>query len=263
MTKATWLLLRGLTRETAHWGSFAQRFEQCLPDAHTIALDLPGNGTRHRQTSPLSIAALVDFCRGELARMGVEPPYHVLAMSMGAMVAAHWAQQTPQEIAAAVLINTSMRPFNPFYQRLRPAYWGTLLRLALLPVSDETLERQVLRMTTRPGSPHEDLLTDWVGVRQLRPVRTRNAVRQLLCAARFTAQRQPPAVPILLLGSCQDQLVSVQCTRALAQQWACSMALHPTSGHDLPLDAPDWVAQQVAHWLATHQAQHASRTLVM
>ena len=245
----TWIFLRGLTRESAHWGSFPQSFGQLLPDAHIVALDLPGNGTLHQQSSPLSIAALVDFCRAEMVRLDLPPPYHLLAMSMGAMVAAQWACEAPQEVAAAVLINTSFRPFNPFYQRLRPANWGTLLRLALLPPSPENVERSVMRMTSQRGTTHAEDLASWIHVRRQRPVQANNALRQLLCAARFTARRQPPEVPVLLLGSRQDQLVNVQCTVTIARRWGCSVALHASGGHDLPLDDPQWVTQQVCHWL--------------
>jgi hypothetical protein len=30
------------------------------------------------------------------------------------------------------------------------------------------------------------------------------------------------------------------------------LIMHPSAGHDLPLDAPDWVAEAVAGWLASH-----------
>ncbi len=252
---ATWIILRGLTRETAHWGSFPQYLGHVLPDARIIALDLPGNGTLHQQRSPLNIAALVEFCRFEMARLGLAPPYHLLAMSMGAMVAAQWACEVPQEVAAAVLINTSFRPFNPVYQRLRPANWGTLLRLALLPLSPENIERSVMHMTSQRGATHADELATWIHVRRQRPVQASNALRQLLCAARFIARHQPPEVPVLLLGSRLDQLVDVQCTLRIAQHWGCSMALHTSAGHDLPLDDPQWVVQQVHHWLVNGTAR--------
>jgi pimeloyl-ACP methyl ester carboxylesterase len=35
------------------------------------------------------------------------------------MVAVEWASRYPQEIARCVLINTSMRPYSRFHQRLR------------------------------------------------------------------------------------------------------------------------------------------------
>lgn len=47
----TWLLLRGLTREAGHWGDFPRQLQAALPEARILAIDLPGNGTLHRQAS--------------------------------------------------------------------------------------------------------------------------------------------------------------------------------------------------------------------
>ena len=45
------------------------------------------------------------------------------------MVATEWLHSAPQDIASAVLVNTSMRPFSPMHRRLRPHNLPTLLRL--------------------------------------------------------------------------------------------------------------------------------------
>jgi pimeloyl-ACP methyl ester carboxylesterase len=248
--KTTWVFLRGLTRESAHWGGFVQAFQRALPNANVVVLDLPGNGVLHQQRSPLSIASLVDFCRAELLRQGYTPPYYVLAMSMGAMVTAQWAHSSQQELAGAVLINTSFRPFNPIYQRLRPRNYGRLLHMLLLRPTDAALERAVLLMTSNHASRHPDEITNWIAIRQRRPVRAGNALRQLVAAARFSASPQAPPCPVLLLGSERDGLVNVQCTRAIAQHWKSPLALHPDAGHDLPLDDPQWVIRQVQRWLS-------------
>lgn len=51
---------------------------------------------------------------------------------------------------------------------------------------------------------------------------------------------------MLLLSSDPDQLVSSQCSRAIASVWQRPLVLHPFAGHDLPLDDPQWAADQVA-----------------
>ena len=245
----TWVLLRGLTRGSAHWGDFPQVFKQVLPQAELHLMDLPGNGLRHRERSPDSVAGMVRACREELARQRIEGPVHLLAMSLGAMVAVQWAHDAPDEIAAAVLINTSVRPFSPFYQRLQPHNYPSLLRLALAGAAPREIERVVLRMTSqRPGS-HESVLQAWVDARTQHPVSARNALRQLRAAATYRAPARAPRAALLLLASEGDQLVSSRCSKALADAWACSLDLHPQAGHDLPLDDPQWVAQSVGRWL--------------
>lgn len=248
---STWILLRGLTREAAHWGDFPAVFQRALPDARTVMLDLPGNGVRHQETSPATVAGMVAACRAEVKRQGMATPVHLLAMSLGAMVAAEWARVAPSEVTACVLINTSVRPFSPMHHRLRPRNVPALLRLAWGSVAPEAAERTVLRLTSNGSDPQTAVINDWVNARTQRPVSPLNALRQLLAAARYRAPAQAPDVPMLLLASANDRLVDSRCSLSLARAWHCPLVMHPDAGHDLPLDDADWVAGQIRHWLAS------------
>jgi pimeloyl-ACP methyl ester carboxylesterase len=243
----TWVLLRGLTRESRHWGGFVDGLDHALPGQQLVPLDLPGNGLLNRHVSPSRVSEMVESCRAQLAQRQIQPPYHVLAMSLGAMVAVAWSQSYPQEVAAQVLINTSMRPFNPFYQRLLPANYAVLLKLILFGADPQQWERAVLRLTSTRSDT--SVLPLWLALRRANPVSNRNALRQLLAAARFCASPGSVLTPTLLLASEQDQLVSVECARSMARHWHCPLRLHPTAGHDLPLDDGQWVASQVCDWV--------------
>ena len=245
----TWIFLRGLTRESRHWGEFVGQFQQALPHQSVVTLDLAGNGRLNHQRSDCRVEDMVADCRTQLALRHIAPPYQLLAMSLGAMVAVAWAQSHPKEITGQVLINTSMRRFSPFYQRLRPANYVPLLRLLLSGAPPQDWERAILNMTSCGG--HEAVLQSWLALRRTHPVGRLNALRQLLAAARFVPRDEPPVTPTLLLASAQDQLVSVQCTLALARQWRCDHRIHPEAGHDLPLDDGPWVTQQVREWFLT------------
>jgi len=246
----TWIFLRGLTREAAHWGRFTADFQQALPHARIHTLDLPGNGEHHRQTSPITVAGMVAACRDERARRGIETPVSLLAMSLGAMVAAEWARVAPDELDGCVLINTSLRPFSPLLQRLKPGNYSALLRLALGGRSAKAIEQTVLRLTSNQPEQLREVIPDWTAVRRQRPVSASNAVRQLLAAARYRAPREAPGMPLLLLASEHDQLVDSRCSQAIASAWHCPLLMHPAAGHDLPLDDPRWVADQVRRWLS-------------
>lgn len=198
----------------------------------------------------MRVQDMVTHCRAQLAVRNIKPPYHVLAMSLGAMVAVAWAHEHPQEVAANVLINTSMRPFSPFYQRLRPGNYGALLKLALSGTAPAVWERAVLRLTSNHGD--ETVLPLWLALRQTSPVSRANALRQLVAAASFRAPPVKPLVPTLVLASEQDHLVSVECSRTLATHWQCTLRVHTSAGHDLPLDDGPWVAAQVREWLMNH-----------
>jgi pimeloyl-ACP methyl ester carboxylesterase len=186
----TWLLLRGLTRGAGHWGSFVGRFKEAMPHSQVIALDLPGNGVLHQQRSATTVSEMVAQCRCQLSVRAIAPPYHVLAMSLGAMVAVEWASSYPQDIAASVLINTSLRPYNPFYQRLRPDNYMTLLKLMLGRPGPLAWEQAILRMTSNQNP--SNALSEWVALRERFNVSRRNALAQLAAAARYSAPAHPP-----------------------------------------------------------------------
>jgi pimeloyl-ACP methyl ester carboxylesterase len=247
----TWVFLRGLTREARHWGDFPDRFRAAFAGApgevHIVTPDLPGNGRRHAESSPSRVEAMMEACRHELRQSGRPPPYHLLAFSLGGMVAVAWAVRHPEECRAAVLLNTSLRPYSPFHQRLRWRAWPTLL--GLLVAGGEARERAILRLTSTRAAELGAVLPDWTAWARECPVSRRNALRQLLAAARFSAPEAPP-IPLLLLAGSGDRLVDPRCSRGLARAWGARFAAHPTAGHDLPLDDGDWVAEQVRAWLA-------------
>ena len=128
----TWVLLRGLMRQQRHWGDFPATLGAALPGAAIVTPDLPGNGQRHAMDSATRVCAMVECCREHLLARGLKPPYRLLALSLGGMVAVEWASRYPHEIASCVLINTSMRPYSPFYRRLRWQNYPALLRQLLL-----------------------------------------------------------------------------------------------------------------------------------
>jgi pimeloyl-ACP methyl ester carboxylesterase len=244
---ATWVFIRGLVRERRHWGAFVATFEAMVPQSHVVAIDLPGNGQLHLQRSPGSVDAMVASCRRQLAAQGLHPPFSLLAVSMGGMVAAHWSQHYPQEVDRQVLINTSMRPFSRFYERLRPGNYRALVWLILIRASADRWEQEILRLTS--NFPHPEVLRHWQAWRKSQPVAWSNAMRQLWAAARYRTGAQPPVAATLVLASEMDALVSVNCSRALAAAWNVPLITHATAGHDLSLDDGAWVAEQVANWL--------------
>jgi pimeloyl-ACP methyl ester carboxylesterase len=246
---STWIFLRGLTRESRHWGDFPLIFRAGVPDADVVLLDLPGNGRLNHLRSPTTVAAMAEHCRTELAARGIRPPYHLLAMSLGAMVAVAWAATHPDELGGCVLINTSLRPFNPFYRRLKPRNYSTLLKLALTPLGVQRKEASILRMTSNLSANRAQIVETWSTLRRENPVTTANAIRQLWAASRYHAPARKPPVDVLILASEGDGLVDQRCSRRLARIWKADFASHPGAGHDIALDDGAWVVRQVRDWM--------------
>ena len=243
----TWVLLRGLMRESRHWGDFPLLFQNAMDGQHVVTLDFPGNGSLHAQTSASSVAEMVDYARSQLLQIGCVPPYRVLALSLGAMVAVAWSELYPGELEKMVLINTSLAPYNPFYHRLRPKNYAALTLLLFGSIAHR--ESLILKLTSARTENIQAILEQWIAYAKECPVMRANILRQLKAAFIYRAAPTTPPVPVLLLAGQQDQLVNVKCSLKLAQHWGCAIRLHPTAGHDLPLDDGVWVMQQVKEWL--------------
>jgi pimeloyl-ACP methyl ester carboxylesterase len=81
-------------------------------------------------------------------------------------------------------------------------------------------------------------------------MRLQNVLRQLIAALGASVSPQTlHKIPFLILGSEKDRLVDPQCSRDAAKALLAQLVMHPSAGHDLPLDDPDWVIEQIRNWL--------------
>jgi len=245
----SWVLLRGLTREARQWGRFTRQLADALPCAQLLTPDLPGTGMHVKEKSPATIAGILERVRNDLAQGGTKPPYHVLGLSLGGMIAVEWATRYPREVSSMVLIGTSLRSLSPFHDRLLPHNYPAILKLALSRDA-RAREKRTLELTSTRGDPDGNIVEAWTRIRNDAPVSHANALRQLIAAARYSAPPKPPGVPTLVLVSEGDRLVDPACSRAIAKRWKVPIEVHLHAGHDLPLDDGPWVAQRVGEWSA-------------
>jgi 3-oxoadipate enol-lactonase len=78
----------------------------------TIRFDLPGSGRSHRVEGPLSLTLFVEKARLVLRRIGVER-VHVVAHSMGTIIATHLAASEPAAVASLALFGPLLAPPEP------------------------------------------------------------------------------------------------------------------------------------------------------
>jgi pimeloyl-ACP methyl ester carboxylesterase len=110
-------------------------------------------------------------------------------------------------------------------------------------------EAAILRLTSRYFADNPAIMTRWAAYARECPPSRRNTLRQLLAALRYRPPPAQPRVPMLVLNSLGDELVDSRCSQALAEHWQLPLRRHPDAGHDLPLDAPDWVCEQIRAWM--------------
>ena len=240
-----WILLRGLMRESAHWGVFVPLLQATFPNAKITLLDLPGTGCFYRETSPATIQAITDRVRHHALTQGyLQQPATILALSLGAMVAWEWMQRYPEDICGTILMNTSFADLSPFYQRLR---WQSYKNFIALAMTRDLHKRElgILQLTCNRRDQDEQIAPAWEKIQKERPVSLENSCRQIIAAASYRPGNLKPRQPVLLLNGSGDRLVAPACSEAIHKKWQLELRRHPWAGHDLTLDDGAWVALQL------------------
>lgn len=240
------LLLRGLTRESGHWGSFGGVLGQSLPDWSILQLDLPGTGALFQEAPGYRVQ---DFSNSILAQLAAHPkvPTVILGMSLGGMVTLDLLARAPQDFIGAVFINTSEASMSSWHERISPK---ALLGLAAALASPSIRAREALvhRLTSINGQHSHQESAPWVSIARTRPVAKRVLAAQILAAALYRAPEHITQ-PLLWLASAQDRFVDQACTRRLWERFGGDFGVYPFAGHDLTLDAPQWTARKIRAFL--------------
>lgn len=239
-------MLRGLGREARHWGEFPSVLARSLPACEILTPDLPGNGRRVREASARSIHGQMQAVRAAVQAAGHRQPVFLLALSLGGMVALEWARHFPEEVAGLILINSSMAGLAPFWKRFQPCNYPMVFRL--LGADMASRERLILQATSNVPDKVKTSWPLWVQWQTQAPVSRLNLLRQLWAAARFRPDHNWPAVPALIVCSQGDRIAHPDCSAELARRTGWPLSVHPTAGHDLPLDDPQWLATTVSLW---------------
>lgn len=246
-TNSMWILLRGLCREHGHWGDFPKQLSTESTDVLTI--DIPGTGEYWQEESETSIELTMHRVRQRYHQItdNRKTKIHLIAISMGGMIATAWAQHFPDDIETMTLINTSFSNMSAIKHRLKPSNIPLFLNLLVNPNSNN--ETKILARTS--NTSHDPaIISHWLAIAEKRPISLGNALKQLYAASQYSAPKYKPNVDILLLASEQDRLVDFKCSCDIAEQWHVQLAIHPTAGHDLPLDDPNSVIDKINQWHA-------------
>jgi pimeloyl-ACP methyl ester carboxylesterase len=244
-----WLLLRGLARESAHWGDFIPLLQATFPDANVTPLDLPGTGRFHKKISPRTVKTIMETVRRHALDNGyLQQPVTILAVSLGAMVAWEWMRNYPDDICGASLINTSFADLSPFYHRLR---WQSYKKFAAAVMMRDAFHREtaIVQLVSNRRDQDEQISQAWEKIQNQRPISLKNSFRQILAAASYRPGDLKPWQPILLLNGKGDRLAAPTCSETIHKKWNLELRSHPWGGHDLTLDDGTWVALQLKNWV--------------
>ena len=242
------MLIRGLSRQQLHWGDFPEHLKM-MSGSEVVFEDLPGFGLRHQEASPSRIEDIAEEVAPAIFsdKHLVAGKINLVGISMGGMVALALAKKYPQKVASLTLINSSFKPYAKFYQRLQPKAYAGFLRAWFNPVMRYS-EREILRLSSNFLAADERLLDQWLDYRRQQPPSRRAAIKQILAASKFQFEADKPVERMLFIASKKDRIVSYKCSEKAALAWGAEYRCHLYAGHDLPLDAPQWLADQIVQW---------------
>ena len=126
-----------------------------------------------------------------------------------------------------------------------------LLKMAKAIRKNHSIKEQlILRVITElPDQIIIQLAKKWQTRGLKYPVRAENFFRQLLMASKISQRKQKPKAPLMILASEKDKIVHPDCSRKIAKTWKMPVITHSQAGHDVALDDPEWIIQQLDKFL--------------
>ncbi|MDO6611249.1 alpha/beta hydrolase [Shewanella sp. 1_MG-2023] len=244
---ATWVLLRGLMRDSRHWYGFDAQLRDEGIDVLTP--DATGNGTLASKPSHLTIGNYTDDIWQQIDKgLNDNPEFSrelvIIGVSMGGMIALEMARQRHKQVRHVVLINSSAGNLSPWYQRfqLRPLINSIWHRHKAANLS--FIESCVLNYTTVTKADDESVISDWGNMRSQLHTSIINGARQIYAAARYQCTWFGHC-RVSVIGANQDKLANPKCSKALAEFYHTPLLQVEQCGHDATLDHPDQIRQLI------------------
>lgn len=240
-------------------GSSNHGFERVAENLSTsfdvITLDLPGFGfTGPRVDRDYRVSTYVDTVAGLMTEVGLER-FSVVGNSLGGNIGWNLALAEPSRVENLVLINATGYPEKSLPMGIRLARNPILRPLLRRWLPKRATERNLRALVGRPSTVDEAMV-DRVHAMMGLPG-NRSAFVDLANTDQEDRSKLIPqvAVPTLVLrsASIDGQHFGRDIPGAVERT-------HPTGGHLLPEEDPDWVAARVRDFLGGNPDPHSGRT---
>ena len=241
MNNKRWIFLRGLTRGNIHWAEFEDVFKLKVPDVEIEFLEIPGNGYLNEEKSPVSAKKLINLLRSNSNFVKNGEPFNLCGISLGGMAAMKWAEMYPQEVSSISIINSSLSQYSSFDKRLLPKNYEVLLKTLFLTNTFDQ-EENILKITSNFFDEKKKFVKIFADFSKEHQVTRMNFLRQLILARSIFIE-SIPLIPFKIISSQNDRLVDSTCSVMIAEKLGGVQFVHTTAGHDLPLDAPEWLSE--------------------
>ena len=229
---------------------FKGLYRRLSDDYRTVVVERAGYGWSDAGGTSREIETVLDETRRALAGAGEGPPYVLVAHSMGALEAIHWARRYPDEVAAIVGLDPAVPPVYELMppQRLTVAVvsfvdWTGLLRLVpavcqTSPVADYLTEAEMAAYCS-------------IMVRRTFTADMRAEVTATPANARQVAAAGIPDVPFYAFISNGEGVPVESWGEVVAGYVEAAGGAYTTLevGHHLHAEAPDRIAEGVRAFL--------------
>jgi pimeloyl-ACP methyl ester carboxylesterase len=233
-------------------GGTANTFTPVLPAfarRRTVRLDLPGSGRSPRGDGPLSLDLFVDRTLAVMQRLGVERA-HVVAHSMGTIVATHLAAREPGRVAGLALLGPLLEPPETARAAIR-ARAAHAREGDMQPIAD-ALVRASLAGETRARRPAAVAFVRESLMRQDPEsyARTCDALAEMRAAD--TSRIDCPA---LLVTGDEDAVAPPQAVRMMSERIAGSrVEVLRGCGHWTPVEKPEACTDLLQRFLSERRS---------
>ena len=170
--RVTFFLLRGIGRESGHWGNtFTNYVKNQIPSAQFVLMDLPGAGRYYNKPALSTIEKMADFLRTEHLTLmdSLEGKKVIVATSLAGNVALEWVMQYPGDFQGAILLSTSLKRICKGKERVQPEAKKQFVNIFLTDDIKER-EKEFLSINSNLNVGNDSLLNAWENIQKLRPV---------------------------------------------------------------------------------------------
>lgn len=237
--------LHGLGGTSNNWTPVMAALERLK----VVRIDLPGSGRSHRVEGPLSIARYVESVLAVCGRLGIER-MHLVAHSLGTIVAQHLAVAEPARVRSLVLFGPLLCP--PEAARPNTRARAEKARSEGVAGMAAIADAIVAGATSADTREHRPLAVALVRESLMRQDPDGYARSCEALADAQAAAIDAIAAPTLLVTGEDDAIAPPQSVRGMQQRIRGSrLVVYPRCGHWTTFERPDECTRDLREFLAT------------
>jgi 3-oxoadipate enol-lactonase len=243
----TVVCLHGLGGTSNNWTPVMAALER----HRAIRIDLPGSGRSQRVEGPLAVAGYVDAVLSVCERLGAER-FHLVAHSLGTIVALHLAVREPQRVRSMVLFGPLLCPPDGARSAIRArAEKARSEGVAGMAAIADAIVNGATSSDTKRSRP--------LAVAMVRESLMRQDPEGYARSCEALADAQPAAVngitaPTLLITGEDDTVAPPQSVRAIHDRTRGSrLIVYPRCGHWTTFERPDECTRDLRDFLSAQR----------